>query len=64
MVKLKASEGGVELVRAYPEKIDEIVGDKRAYKQILSTCFPTRSNSRRAAAGSLSSCIPMAMMSS
>ena len=35
MVKLKATEGGVELVRAYPEKIDEIVGDKRAYKQVL-----------------------------
>jgi two-component system, cell cycle sensor histidine kinase DivJ len=35
MVKLKASEGGVELVRAYPEKIDEIIGDKRAYKQVL-----------------------------
>ncbi|WP_297299336.1 PAS domain-containing sensor histidine kinase [uncultured Methylovirgula sp.] len=35
MVKLKATEGGVELVRAYPEKIDDIVGDKRAYKQIL-----------------------------
>ncbi len=35
MVKLKASEGGVELVRAYPEEIDEIVGDKRAYKQVL-----------------------------
>jgi two-component system, cell cycle sensor histidine kinase DivJ len=35
MVKLKATEGGVELVRAYPEKIDEIIGDKRAYKQVL-----------------------------
>jgi cell cycle sensor histidine kinase DivJ len=35
MVKLKATEGGVELVRAYPETIDEIVGDKRAYQQIL-----------------------------
>ena len=32
MVKLKATEGSVELVRAYPEKIDEIVGDKRAYR--------------------------------
>jgi two-component system, cell cycle sensor histidine kinase DivJ len=35
MVKLKATEGGVELVRAYPEKIDEIIGDKRAYRQVI-----------------------------
>jgi len=35
MVKLKAREGGVELVRAYPEKLDDIIGDKRACKQIL-----------------------------
>jgi two-component system, cell cycle sensor histidine kinase DivJ len=35
MVKLKAKEGGVELVRAYPEKLDDVVGDKRACKQIL-----------------------------
>ncbi len=35
MVKLKAKEGGVELVRAYPENVDDIVGDKRACKQIL-----------------------------
>jgi two-component system, cell cycle sensor histidine kinase DivJ len=35
MVKLKAVEGSVELVRAYPERIDEIVADKRACKQIL-----------------------------
>jgi cell cycle sensor histidine kinase DivJ len=35
MVKLKATEGGVELVRAYPEKIEELVADKRACKQVL-----------------------------
>ncbi len=35
MVKLKAREGGVELVRAYPEKLEDVVGDKRACKQIL-----------------------------
>lgn len=35
MIKLKAETGGVELVRAYPEKLDEIIGDKRACKQIL-----------------------------
>ncbi len=35
MVKLKAKEGGIELVRAYPEKLDDVVGDKRACKQIL-----------------------------
>ncbi len=35
MVKLKAKESGVELVRAYPDKLDEVVGDKRACKQIL-----------------------------
>jgi two-component system, cell cycle sensor histidine kinase DivJ len=35
MVKLKAKEGGVELVRAYPEKLDDVIGDKRACKQIL-----------------------------
>jgi len=35
MVKLKASEGSVELVRAYPSRLEEIIGDKRACKQIL-----------------------------
>jgi len=35
MVKLKAQEGGVELVRAYPEQLEEVVGDKRACKQIF-----------------------------
>ncbi|MGC2393944.1 MAG: PAS domain-containing sensor histidine kinase [Methylovirgula sp.] len=35
MVKLNAKEGGVELVRAYPEKLDDVVGDKRACKQIF-----------------------------
>ncbi|MHB8885436.1 MAG: PAS domain-containing sensor histidine kinase [Methylovirgula sp.] len=35
MVKLKAQTNGVELSRAYPAKLDEIVGDKRACKQIL-----------------------------
>lgn len=35
MIKLKAREGAVELVRAYPEKLDEVIGDKRACKQIL-----------------------------
>lgn len=35
MVKLKAREGGIELVRAYPEKLDDVIGDKRAYKQML-----------------------------
>ena len=35
MLKLKAQEGGVELVRAYPAKLDEMIGDKRACKQIL-----------------------------
>lgn len=35
MVKLKAKEGGIELVRAYPERLDEVIGDKRACKQIL-----------------------------
>jgi cell cycle sensor histidine kinase DivJ len=35
MVKLKAREGGIELVRAYPEKLDDVIGDKRACKQIL-----------------------------
>ncbi len=35
MVKLKAKDGGVELVRAFPEKLDDVVGDKRACKQIL-----------------------------
>ncbi len=35
MVKLKAQTSGVELVRAYPAKLNEVVGDKRAWKQIL-----------------------------
>jgi len=35
MIKLKASENEVELIRAYPGVIPEMVGDKQAYKQIL-----------------------------
>ena len=35
MVRLKAADGGVELVRAYPAEMEEIVADKRACKQIL-----------------------------
>ena len=35
MVKLKADQGLVRLVRDYPRDLDEIVGDKRACKQIL-----------------------------
>lgn len=35
MVKLEAKTNGVELSRAYPAKLDEFVGDKRACKQIL-----------------------------
>jgi len=35
MIKLKANEGDVELIRAYPANLSEIVGDKQAYKQIV-----------------------------
>ncbi len=35
MVKLKAQTSGVELIRAFPKTLDEVVGDKRACKQIL-----------------------------
>jgi two-component system, cell cycle sensor histidine kinase DivJ len=35
MVKLKAQTSGVELIRAYPNSLDEMIGDKRACKQIL-----------------------------
>jgi cell cycle sensor histidine kinase DivJ len=35
MVKLKAQTNGVELIRAYPQDLDEMIGDKRACKQIL-----------------------------
>jgi cell cycle sensor histidine kinase DivJ len=35
MVKLRAKNSGVELLRAYPENLDEITGDKRACAQIL-----------------------------
>lgn len=35
MVKLHAKNSGVELLRAYPENLDEITGDKRACTQIL-----------------------------
>jgi cell cycle sensor histidine kinase DivJ len=35
ITKLKASEGDVELIRAYPGVIPELVGDKQAYKQIV-----------------------------
>ncbi|HYP58463.1 MAG TPA: PAS domain-containing sensor histidine kinase [Beijerinckia sp.] len=35
MVKLEAAEKGVVLIRAYPEKLEEIIGDQHACKQIL-----------------------------
>jgi cell cycle sensor histidine kinase DivJ len=35
MIKLKASDGEVELIRAYPGEIPEIIGDKQACKQIV-----------------------------
>ena len=35
MVRLKAQENEIELVRAFPPRLDEIVGDQRACKQIL-----------------------------
>jgi two-component system, cell cycle sensor histidine kinase DivJ len=35
MVKFHAKNSGVELLRAYPENLDEITGDKRACTQIL-----------------------------
>lgn len=35
MVSLKAAETGVELIRVYPARLDELVADKRAVKQIL-----------------------------
>ena len=35
MVKLHAQNSGVELLRAYPENLDELTGDKRACTQIL-----------------------------
>lgn len=35
MVRLQAKDSGVELLRAYPESLVEITGDKRACKQIL-----------------------------
>ena len=35
MVKLHAKNSGVELLRAYPENLDEITGDRRACTQIL-----------------------------
>ncbi|QBR72505.1 PAS domain-containing sensor histidine kinase [Beijerinckiaceae bacterium] len=35
MVKLQARDSGVELLRAYPETLVEVTGDRRAYKQIL-----------------------------
>jgi len=35
MVKLKAQTNGVELIRAYPKDLDDVIGDKRACKQIL-----------------------------
>ena len=35
MMKLKASQGGVELLRQCDENLDELVADKRACKQIL-----------------------------
>jgi cell cycle sensor histidine kinase DivJ len=35
MMSLKAAEADVELIRAYPARLDELVADKRAVKQIL-----------------------------
>ena len=35
MVALKAEEGRVQIVRDYPAQLEELVGDKRACKQIL-----------------------------
>jgi len=35
IVKIEAKEAGVELVRAYPDGVAEMIGDKRACKQIL-----------------------------
>lgn len=35
MVKLRAEKNRVQLLRAYPEKLDEITGDKRICTQIL-----------------------------
>jgi two-component system, cell cycle sensor histidine kinase DivJ len=35
MVKLKAQQSNIELVRAFSPRLEEIVGDKRACKQIL-----------------------------
>ena len=35
MIKLKAEDGGVELMRIYPDTLEELVGDKRACKQIV-----------------------------
>jgi cell cycle sensor histidine kinase DivJ len=35
MVKLHAKDNGVELLRAYPAKLEEIIGDRRGCTQIL-----------------------------
>lgn len=35
MIKLDANARGVDLVRAYPDRFEELIGDKRAYQQIL-----------------------------
>jgi len=35
MVKLHAKNNGVELLRAYPENLEEIIGDRRVFTQIL-----------------------------
>ncbi len=35
MVRLKADEGGVSVLRDYPDDIEDLVADKRACKQIL-----------------------------
>ncbi len=35
MIKLRASDGDIELIRAYPDELPEIVGDKQACKQIM-----------------------------
>jgi cell cycle sensor histidine kinase DivJ len=35
ILSLKAEQGGVELVRDYPDRVEELVADKRACKQVL-----------------------------
>lgn len=35
MLSLKAEENGVEIVRSYPDRLEELVADKRAFKQVM-----------------------------